>query len=190
MQMQDPNVDIRAQFPVALLRRYDLYIKPLQNDKVLSVREVRADSIGHLVKVQGVVTRISEVSPKLIVNTYTCERCGNEIYQEINSSNFTPLTECQSEDCTVNNSKGKLLMQTRGSKFLKYQEAKIQEMADQVPVGHTPRTLTVHLSGEITRMINAGDVVVLSGVIMFNLSYSRCSCQNHILDFKLLKQVY
>lgn len=35
-------------------------------------------------------------------------------------------------------------MQTRGSKFVKYQELRLQELPDQVPVGHIPRSMTVH----------------------------------------------
>ncbi len=34
-------------------------------------------------------------------------------------------------------------------KFIPFQEVKIQEMADQVPVGHIPRTLTVHCNGSL-----------------------------------------
>ena len=35
--------------------------------------------------------------------------------------------------------KGQLFLSTRASKFVPFQEIKIQEMADQVPVGHIPR---------------------------------------------------
>lgn len=35
-------------------------------------------------------------------------------------------------------------MQTRGSRFTKYQELRVQELPDQVPVGHIPRCVTIH----------------------------------------------
>ena len=38
---------------------------------------------------------------------------------------------------------GRLYLQCRGSKFSKYQELKIQEHNDQVPVGNIPRSMTV-----------------------------------------------
>ena len=38
-------------------------------------------------------------------------------------------------------------MQTRGSKFVKYQELRLQELPDQVPVGHIPRAITVQCRG-------------------------------------------
>ena len=38
-----------------------------------------------------------------------------------------PLVLCRSQDCVTNKSGGRLSLQTRGSKFIKFQEIKIQE---------------------------------------------------------------
>jgi DNA replication licensing factor MCM7 len=100
------------------------------------------------------------------VNAYTCDRCGCEVFEEVKGKQFTPIVQCPSEDCKINNTKGQLNIQTRASKFIKYQELKLQEMADQVPVGHTPRTLTVHLYESLTRQLNPGDIVNLSGIFL------------------------
>lgn len=40
---------------------------------------------------------------------------------------FMPLKSCPTEDCRVNKSGGRLVMQTKGSKFVKFQEVKMQE---------------------------------------------------------------
>lgn len=63
----------------------------------------------------------------MVVATYTCDRCGSETYQPVNSMTFMPIQECPSDDCRVNKAGGKLYLQTRGSKFIKFQELKIQE---------------------------------------------------------------
>ena len=57
-------------------------------------------------------------------------------------------------------------MQTRGSKFMKFQDLKIQEHSDQVPVGHIPRTMTVIAQGELTRQAVPGDHVGITGVFL------------------------
>ena len=36
--------------------------------------------------------------------------------------------------------------------------------ADQVPVGHIPRSMTVHVTGELTRLATPGDVITIAGV--------------------------
>lgn len=39
-------------------------------------------------------------------------------------------------------------------------------MADQVPVGHIPRSMTIHLYGTLARAVNPGDVVNISGIFL------------------------
>ena len=61
---------------------------------------------------------------------------------------------------------GRLYLQTRGSKFVKFQELKIQEHSDQVPVGNIPRTMTVIAKGETTRLAVPGDHIAATGVFL------------------------
>lgn len=63
----------------------------------------------------------------MVVATYTCDQCGSETYQPVTSLTFMPATDCPSDDCRVNKAGGRLYLQTRGSKFIKFQELKIQE---------------------------------------------------------------
>ncbi|OCF40398.1 minichromosome maintenance protein 7 (cell division control protein 47) [Kwoniella heveanensis CBS 569] len=160
------RADEGGMFPPELMRRYNLYFRPLRNTDVLAVRAVRGSHLGHLITVRGIVTRVSEVKPLLLVNAYTCDMCGNEIFQEVAQKAFTPLSVCPSRECTQNQTKGQLHMQTRASRFRPFQEVKIQEMADQVPVGHIPRSMTVHLYGSLTRTVNPGDVVHIGGIFL------------------------
>jgi DNA replication licensing factor MCM7 len=163
-----------SMFPPELTRRYTLTFKPLtasgssneRSSKALAVRHVRGEHLGSLITVRGIVTRVSDVKPAVKINAYTCDRCGSEIFQPISTKQFLPMTECPSPECTANNTKGQLFLSTRASKFVPFQEVKIQEMADQVPVGHIPRTLTVHCHGSLTRQLNPGDVVDIAGIFL------------------------
>ncbi|KAH8698309.1 putative DNA replication licensing factor Mcm7 [Talaromyces proteolyticus] len=164
----------QSMFPPELTRRYTLNFKPLtpsgssseKSSKALAVRHVRGEHLGMLITVRGIVTRVSDVKPAVKINAYTCDRCGSEVFQPITSKSFLPMTECPSDECVANNSKGQLFLSTRASKFIPFQEVKIQEMADQVPVGHIPRSLTVHCNGTLTRQLNPGDVVDIAGVFL------------------------
>ena len=161
-------------FPPELTRRYTLSFKPVapsgssaeKGSKALAVRQVRGEHLGHLITVRGIATRVSDVKPSIQVNAYTCDRCGCEIFQPVTTKQFTPMTQCPSEDCKKNNSQGQLFLSTRASKFLPFQEVKIQEMADQVPVGHIPRQLTIHCNGSLTRKMNPGDIVDVAGIFL------------------------
>lgn len=170
-ESNDPSATTENLFPADLTRRYNLYIRPLKSDylglgKAFAVREIRGEHLGKFITVRGIATRVSDVKPSVLVNAYTCDRCGSEVFQEIKGKQFTPLIECTSEDCTKNNAKGQLHPSTRASKFMPFQEIKIQELTNQVPVGHIPRSLTVHMNGNITRTINPGDIVDISGIYL------------------------
>lgn len=154
-------------FPAKLTRRYHLYFSPLSdNVKALAVRQVKGHHVGKYITVRGIVTRVSDVKPSVLVNAYTCDKCGYEIFQEVNSKTFQPLTECTSAICKTDNQRGQLFMSTRASKFLSFQEVKIQEMSNQVPVGHIPRSLTIHVNGDLVRSMNPGDIVDVSGIFL------------------------
>ena len=77
-----------------------------------------------------------------------------------------PLLMCPSEDCRINKAGGRLHLQTRGSKFIKFQEVKVQEHSDSVPVGHIPRSITVYSRGETTRQCIPGNHVSIDGIYL------------------------
>ena len=61
----------------------ELLFKPKIRSRPVSVRNVMASSIGKLVTVRGIVTRVTEVKPVMVVATYTCDQCGSESYQPV-----------------------------------------------------------------------------------------------------------
>jgi len=135
----------------------------------VSLRAVRSHSMGRLVTIRGMIVRSSDVKPFCVVATYACDACGAEVYQVVQSKReFMPQRFCPSADCQRNrNSKGQTLhLQTRGSKFVKFQELKLQELPSQVPMGHVPRSMSVYCRGELTRLCSPGDVVTVDGIFL------------------------
>jgi DNA replication licensing factor MCM7 len=186
-----------VEFPPVLMRRYELRILPRgrtgsfppftkqqkasihdtgrnpEKDKLyslngVSLRHVRSQSMGKLVTISGMIVRASDVKPCCVVATYSCDACGSEIYQVVQSKReFLPLRICPSPQCREQGgNKDSLHLQTRGSKFEKFQELKIQELPNQVPMGHIPRSMSVHCRGELTRVATPGDVVTIDGVFL------------------------
>ena len=179
-------------FPPMLLRKYELRILPTSRPGTLfpfdgqyipankaaklqqqlhgvSLRHVRAKSMGRLVTITGMVVRSSDVKPYCHVATYSCDDCGAELYQVLQGQReFMPQQNCP--QCAQQGRRrlrlNTLQLQTRGSKFVKFQELKLQELPAQVPMGHVPRSLTVYCRGELTRMANPGDIITVDGVFL------------------------
>nr|UWK20595.1 DNA replication licensing factor [Trichoderma gamsii] len=167
---RDPTT-AEDKFPAELTRRYTLVFRPRTStgediSKALAVRHVRGEHLGHLITIRAIATRVSDVKPIVQVSAYTCDRCGCEIFQPISDKQFGPLTMCPSSDCKKNQAKGQLHPSSRASKFLPFQEVKVQELAEQVPIGQIPRSLTVHCFGSLVRKVTPGDVVDISGIFL------------------------
>ena len=155
------------KLPRELLRRYQVCFLLPPNQKPIAIRQLRASQhLGKMVKISGVVTRVSEARPKLTVATYTCDTCRTEAFQEIVSKIFTPVVACRSEICTTNKLFGRLSLQTRGSKFVSLQEIKIQENCNQVGEGNLPQSLTVYAVNHNTNIATPGDHVNVDGVFL------------------------
>ena len=174
------------EIPPIVLRRYELRILPKgrpgrlppfhhqyhakdapPQPKAYSLRQIRAPSLGKLVTVKGMVVRATDVKPCTVVATYACDRCGAEVYQPLDGQGeFLPARACPSPPCQNAGHRDTLQLQTRTSKFIKFQEVKLQELPHQVPMGHVPRSLTVYCRGELTRQVTAGDVVTLDGIFL------------------------
>mmetsp|Transcript_43912 Transcript_43912/g.136673 ORF Transcript_43912/g.136673 Transcript_43912/m.136673 type:complete len:805 (-) Transcript_43912:63-2477(-) len=153
-----------AGIPVKLKNNFDVRFKPRDAAATKKVREINASCVGSLVKLDCLVVRIGQVKPKVEVVTYHCEMCGAEIFQSVESERYTPPKECPSQRCRDNRVTGKLRCNIRTSKFSKYQEMKVQEMSDHVPVGGVPRSIDVILSGDLCRSVHPGDAITLAGV--------------------------
>ena len=155
-----------ASFPKALTQKYELHFVARTTEKRLRLRDVSGTSLGHLVQVQAIVLRATDVKPLLEVASSSCDKCGWETYQEVKARAFMPVSLCPSKECEANGARGKLVMQSRRSKFKKYQELKLQELPEHVPAGNIPRTMTIVCKGELTRVAKAGDCVVVGGVFL------------------------
>ena len=153
--------------PPSLKRRYDVQIVPRGAEKAKALRAISAPDIGSLVTFRGIVTQITDVRPLMAVATYLNDEDGKEYFQEVTGKSFMPLIHASAvHPGAPATGKGDLQMQIRGSKFVKYQQARIQENPDEVPHGSTPRTMSVHFRGSLTRTVKAGDAVTVSGVFM------------------------
>jgi len=155
-----------SPIPPRLKNSIDVRFKPRSDSKTLMLREISASSVGALVQIDCLVTRVSSVKPKIEVVTYHCETCGAEVFQSVEGDRYTPLKECPSEKCKTNKVTGKLRTNIRTCAFAKYQEMRVQEMSEHVPVGGVPRALNVVLSGDLTRTVLPGDAISLTGVYM------------------------
>jgi hypothetical protein len=76
---------------------------------------------------------------------------------------------CPTPECQQNQTRGKLFPKTRFCKFVRFQSIKIQELPDQVPVGHTPRCVFVTIIYFVYIMT---ELLTLIDLMLLLLSFS------------------
>lgn len=166
---------------------------PNTKSRITPLRALRADNIGSVVSINAIVIRTTDVKPFIKVACYACDICGYETYQIISSRTYMPLIDCPSKVCKDNQSRGKLYHNTRASKFISFQEIKVQEQTDQVPTGHVPRSVTIVALGGCVKQCSPGDIVTIHGIYLPQISTgqrynkSRLVHETYIESFKITK---
>lgn len=127
-----PQTDPQNRLPPDLLRRYQVLLLPRTTAKPLPLRSIGAPHVGALVRVRGVITHATDVKPLITVATYLDDVTGIEVYQEVTGRTFTPLAALPSGAARRAGGAAALHLQTRGSKFVKFQEVKLQELPLEV----------------------------------------------------------
>lgn len=156
----------RAQQPLPplLTRKYELVVFPLTNFTLpTAIRGLKASSIGTLSVIRGVCISATAVRPKLHILTSVCETCGEACFQQVIGDRVTPQAICSAERCKTLNAIGRLLPQYRASKFVRFQELRIQELPGDVPKGAIPRSIRIVCEGEQTRIATPGQTVRIVG---------------------------
>ena len=165
---KDKDGKSKTGIPKELTRRYELIIipGPGSKNKTIPLHQLRADQIGSLQTIKGIVVKMTDVKPFLKVASYSCDVCGYEIYQVNHQRTYMPLISCESEQCRNNHSQGDIMQINRASKFLSFQEITIQEPTNEVPTGHVPRSLKISCFGSTTRKCAPGDMIIVTGVYL------------------------
>lgn len=151
--------------PPLLSRYYELDIVPIHRvTNPIPLRALKGELIGTLTVLRGICIAATAIKPKLAMLVSVCELCAATTFQQVIGDRLTPLQICQSTHCRLTNAVGRLLPQYKASKFLKYQELRIQELPQDVPRGAIPRTIRVVCEGEQTRIASPGHVIRITGV--------------------------
>lgn len=162
----EQRIAAAISLPVVFRVPYEIRLLPPTYMESMPIHQLRAAHVGGLTKVEGIVSKITTVKPCLHVAVYQCEECGNYEFQQIDSPSFTPLINCTSSSCKAARRFDTLVLSMRDSRFLKRQEAKIQELPSLVPAGTVPRQLKLVLHGELTKVLKPGMSVTVSGVFL------------------------
>eukprot|EP00835_Amoeboradix_gromovi_P003949 NODE_282_length_11867_cov_0.266995.p2 type:complete len:629 gc:universal NODE_282_length_11867_cov_0.266995:10899-9013(-) len=162
------KIEFRSSIDCPEELKYDFEVYLVNSDaKNIKILDCDSQYVGKHIQVSGIITRCSQVQPKILVNVYMCNTCQYEHYQPFyhEQPTFTMPALCQGK-CQSQRIKSVLEWQPRLSKYCSFQTIKIQEQSHLVPQGHVPKTLTIHVHGSLTNTCTPGDMITCQGALM------------------------
>jgi replicative DNA helicase Mcm len=124
------------------------------------IREIRADHVGNLVSVQGIVRKATDVRPKMQQAAFECQRCGTMTRIPQSDGDFQEPHECQGCE-----RQGPFQINFDQSEFIDSQKIRVQESPEGLRGGETPQAIDVNIEDDITGRVTAGDHVTISGIL-------------------------
>ena len=146
------------KFPLIYVRIIGLSIKD-------SIRNLRSIQLRSLINIDGVIVRRSSVFKQLLSLMFDCTLCGFIIGPLIQSG----PKEVKPMACPRCQFKGPFKLNVLQSKYRSHQIMILQESPSSVPPGRLPRTIELHLTGDLVDCAKPGDDVDVIGV--FSNSY-------------------
>lgn len=135
-----------------------------------SIGEIRADEKENFVQFSGTVVRTGTVRMLDVSKKYTClsRGCGHTFIVRADAEQDNMLPSAQ---CPAVTDKGKCgcknLREVEGSKIcVDHQEIKVQDQIERLTLGSMPRSIIVILEADLADKCNAGDDVVIAGVLI------------------------
>ncbi|KAL1959949.1 hypothetical protein VTO42DRAFT_617 [Malbranchea cinnamomea] len=134
----------------------------------ISIRDLTASNVSHLVRIPGIVIGASSVSSKATVLHIECRACGtpDKITVEGGFSNVVLPRTCRRQK-QPNEDKCPLdpyVVVHEKCEFVDQQVLKLQEAPDQVPVGELPRHILVSADRYLANRVVPGTRCTVMGV--------------------------
>ena len=134
------------------------------------ISSIRNRDVGRFVAVVGTVIRTGLVKVLESQREYRCVKCGYQfnVYSAADQRNVFVLPSiCPSRHANIGSKcRSRAFQYVEGSKICRdYQEIKIQESSHRLAMGSMPRSLIVILVDDLIDSCQAGDDVVVAGVV-------------------------
>ncbi|MBS7654381.1 minichromosome maintenance protein MCM, partial [Candidatus Bathyarchaeota archaeon] len=131
--------------------------------RITPLRRLGSEHIGKLVMIEGIIMRATNVRPIVTIAIFRCKRCETKM-EVLQSGAFLTLPfKCANPRCGKG---GPFDFIQEESRFVDYQELRIQEYPEDIPPGQTPRSLDIRLLGkDVVDTARPGDRVYVIGVV-------------------------
>ncbi|MFW9922000.1 MAG: ATP-binding protein [Candidatus Thorarchaeota archaeon] len=154
------------------IRDFFIRFYNLSESETIPLREIRADHVGKLIMLNGIITRATVVKPLLVEGFFQCIQCNEIMIVPQEEGRYSPPHHCENPGC---GRAGPFKLLNEESKFVDWQKITIQERPEDLPPGQMPRSVTVLLTNDLVDTVRPGDRVSCIGVLQSVPDFSQKS---------------
>ena len=145
----------------------------LPRDAKIDIRNLRADHLGRLVAVEGLVRKVTTVKPRMTYALFRCARCGSEIRVPQTGMIMKEPLMCNNPDGSCNKQSTRFIEDLKASTYIDTQKIEIQERPEGLRGGSQPERLVGYVEDDIAGIVTAGNSITLNGVLRSVEKYER-----------------
>jgi len=177
MLLDDPDVTIESA--TRALREMDLLtgvtldkanLRIIKLPRKIKIRDIRSEDIGKMISIEGLVTKATEVRPRIVEANFECPFCHHIFSVMQSGRQFKEPVECEQESGGCGRKVQRFVLLVDKSKFVNAQKIRLQESPEELRGGELPQVLDVNLEDDISGEVSPGDRVIVTGILR---SYQR-----------------
>lgn len=132
----------------------------------LSPRTLNSHYLNKLLSIEGIVTKVSLVRPKLLRSVHYAEKTGRFHYRDYRDATTTLITQIPTPAIypTEDPEGNKLTTEYGYSTYIDHQRITVQEMPEKAPPGQLPRSIDVIMDEDLVDKTKPGDRINIVGI--------------------------
>ena len=127
---------------------------------LIPIRSIRAEHLGKLIAIEGLVKKATEVRPKITQGAFQCALCGAVVMVPQNDVAFKEPAFCP--ECQR---RGPFRLLRNDSRYIDVQKIEVQESPEGLRGGEQPQSITVFLEDDLAGLGLPGDRTMVDGVL-------------------------
>ncbi|HJK17359.1 MAG TPA: minichromosome maintenance protein MCM [Methanocorpusculum sp.] len=124
------------------------------------IRDIRAEHINKFISVDGIIRRVTEVRPRLVIGAFRCS-AGHFTYKAQDYGTYSEPDVCGNAECTQK----KLELVQNRSTFIDSQKLRIQETPEGLRGGEQPQNIDIDVVDDLCGIVSPGDRVIINGIL-------------------------
>ncbi len=146
-------------------KRVNIRLSDLPENEIrVDIREIRAQHIGKLISITGIIRKNTEVLPRLQNAAFQCSQCSHvNMVSQVRGRVEEPVI-C--EACEAERPKVRFKLLPNESEFVDIEKIEIQENPETIEGGAQPQRITVIVEDDLTGNLFPGDRVTVQGILV------------------------